>query len=425
MFVYGERMRKEEFHEKTETRMNPELGRVLGNCALLGQTGLSHAGRPVIQRIYPMYSTLAEERCKKIYAIRKTEQGTMVQILADINTDTDNSGYQIPGKRPNQQFDSCNALYIHIEDYYTQNPSRSVNDLDLEDPQNGFSQEKQRIYPLLTRALQKVFYQGHREEEDWKAHYKFNTRRFGYNLASEIIPGIEKGEDYRAGARLIGATTREAPDDGFVNIVQTGLGTGRKQKVHEVGHVLENQMGVGDFLNVHRFLRARSRKDSVTAGAGWEGMSRVTTYNAYLPEMNIYTDRYGTEPRLGRMAMAGRKLNIFTGGQERVDRAFAQKSNSEDTHYATGYYDDPVDGPVGGPEAHNRYSTELISTTAELFASKTNADYLMRTDPARAAFFLYMANRPLYDEVKKEFYTLLREADMPPDITLGRLIHVN
>ncbi len=238
MFAYGERIKKEEFHEKMETRMNPELGRVLGNCALLGQAGLSHAGRPVIQRIYPMYSTLAEERCKKIYAIRKTEQGTMVQILADINTDTDNSGYQIPGKRPNQQFNSCNALYIHIEDYYTQNPSRSVSDLDLENPQNGFSREKQRFYPLLTRALQKVFYQGHREE-DWKEHYKFNTRRFGYNLASEIIPGIEKGEDYRA------------------------------------------------------------------------------------------------------------------------------------------------------------------------------------------AFFFYMANRTLYDEVKEEFYTLLREADMPPDITLGRLIHVN
>lgn len=421
MFVYGERGKKEESHEKMETRMNPELGRVLGNCALLGQTGLSHAGRPVIQRIYPMYSCLAEERCKKIYAIRNMQQGTMVQILADINTDTDNSGYQIPGKRPNQQFDSCDTLYNHIEEYYRQNPSRSESDLDLGNLQNGFSQEKQRVYPLLTRALQKVFYQGHREEEDWKDHYKFNTRRFGYNLASEIIPGIVKGKDYRAGARFVGATTREEADDGFINIVQTGLGTGRKQKVHEVGHVLENQMGVGDFLNVHRFLRARSRTDSMMRGAGWEGMSGVTAYDAYLPEMNIYTDRYGTEPRLGRMAMVGRKLNIFTGGQERVDRAFAQKSNSEDTHYATGYYD----SQVGGPEAHNRYSTELISTTAELFASKTNADYLMRTDPARAAFFLYTANRPLYDEVKEEFYTLLREEDMPPSITLGRLIHVN
>lgn len=349
------------------------------------------------------YAFLAMERATEIAENRRAhsehpEYSPDVFLIQDVNGDVNNTIYNIPGKTQGQIFNGIRGL-SHFLDIQCNQYAFGEMGRDLNDNKDDFNSPLKDVQPFLTQALQNVLFP--------RGVYRFDVTKPGFELAGDIMPTV-KDTDYIVGSRGFGATT--SVNSNGMNQIDMGMGTGEKQKVHEVGHVLENKMNVGDFLKVHRFLRARTRGENVIHRAGWQGMSTLDAYDAYLPEMKIYEDKYGSTPSLSVAAMVGRKINPFQG-QRSIDRVFAQKSNSEDTHYATGFYGND--------------STELISTTAELFASKTNVGYLINQDPFRAAFFLYMANKDIFRELEEEYEnSLLRDRGFVP-IPLERVIHVD
>lgn len=358
----------------------------------------------------PPYEVLAFDRALEIAGRRANEKPDIDNcplkrwMVSDINNDYDNTIYGIPYKREGQRFENVIDFlnFLHNQVYY-------IGDnigMDLERA-GGFSEGLMTVKEVLSKALREVLFPNN-------TTYIFNVRREGFDLAQEIMPNIEKDVDYTVRKGGMGATTKVKYKDGYMNIITMGKGAGNKQEVHEVGHVLENRMVVEDFLKVHRFLRARSREDTDIEDTGykWEynnwKLPMLYSYNAYLPELKIYEDRYRKEPDSSLSAAIWDRV---IGGQRKLDRLLAQSSNSEKTRYATSY------------NKEDYYKTEFISTTAELFASKTNVQYLIKHDPFRAAFFLYMANRGLYNAVSDKYTIQARRENVNTD--LNRIIHVN
>lgn len=132
---------------------------------------------------------------------------------------------------------------------------------------------------------------------------------------------------------------------------------------HEAGHKLETEMGVEDFAHVHRFMRARAKADAAPREGEY-------TYNTYMP----VTGPLGT---------------------------VSARQNNLPWNYASKVYGvDPVTGK--GKEEDN-YDTEFISTGLALFSQPEEARSLIENDPQRAAFLLYLANKPVFAQIKAAY----------------------
>lgn len=330
--------------------------------------------------------------------------------LQEVNNDTDNSIYNIPGKDPGKQFSNIVELKDHLNSINGQYGREIGTDIIVTGSNAySFNGSLQSVKQILSDILIDVLFP---MDENGKQMYIFNENQSGFDLAKDIMPSIEKDRHYTAKSvytEIAGVTTEEY-NETIKNKIEMGWGTGPKQEVHEVGHVLENEMTVDDFLKVHRFIRARTnRNNPELLNVGWPDFSVINAYNAYLPEMNIYEQAYGNKPGLDKLSMISTKLNPLKG-QNGVDKLFAQKSNSMDTHYATGFYSD--DG------------TEFISTTAELFASGDHTMELIKEDPFRAVFFLYMTNRnDIFPLVSRKYNESMQDGN--DRISLEKLIHVD
>ena len=88
------------------------------------------------------------------------------------------------------------------------------------------------------------------------------------------------------------------------------------------------------------------------------------------------------------------------------------------TSYATQINDQNV------PIVRQNFSTEFVSTTAELLATERGARTLFSADPTRAAMFFYVANRSLFNQLEREFQN--RQAAHPPlaVISLRNFLHI-
>lgn len=345
---------------------------------------------------------IAERRLKKIYK-RLTGVNppqNFQHIIPFVSQDIlhGNNNYGLPQnivQNVNQNIQQANQTILNYINNIQNNPLSS----DLNHAQNGFNNNlgdpntQNSTLWILRNSLNNILFPNNQYIFP-PGNYFFESDK-GFELASRIMPTVA-GNDYTKGYRLFGGSTSDN------NHIEYGLGTGPNQIVHEVGHVLENKMGIEEYIHVHRFLRARTRNNQMSVNAGWRRMSTGDAYNAYLPALNIFTQNYGNPPVNSPINMGLYKLS---GGQQKLDRAFAEGSNSEAISYATminSNYDD---------------NGEFISTTAELFASAENAHQLIDNDPLRAAFFLYMANRPIYNQVSNDFQ------QNQPQVNLDNLIH--
>lgn len=198
-----------------------------------------------------------------------------------------------------------------------------------------------------------------------------------------------------------------------------GLGVGPSQVVHENFHLVENNLLVDDFANLHRFLRMRTDDSVPDRPAGWgSAPTGGTGYNAELPPMAFQNaisrsmHSYHSMFLFGLHNAGNAVLSLLTPdprGQQYIDDFFLQESNSETTNYATLYRED------GG------YATEFLSTTGELFSTERGVTELINSDPTRAAMFIYLTNRPLFMELNRSF----QWTQPGPDIqTLKQFLHL-
>lgn len=226
--------------------------------------------------------------------------------------------------------------------------------------------------------------------------------------AGAPLPVVDIGDDIDFG----GSTTA------FHDINRTGeqdygLFAGPSQVMHEQGHHIENYLGVNDFVNLHYYLyrhtnptpNAQDRRSGWNKLFGFEKniMTGGPGYNIHLPEMkfqNIISRNLpsGNDLMLYWLFNAGNAalyeiLSLF-GAQERgqqfIDDFFLQESNSNSTSYASLY----------DPET---YETEFMSTTAELLSTARGAQEVINNDPTRVVLFIYLTNRPLYQQINGDF----------------------
>ena len=252
-----------------------------------------------------------------------------------------------------------------------------------------------------------------------------NRRRFANAAAHPIPQAIDIGH------RSVGAMTGIdiQPQRGAQSY---GLAVGPSQVVHENGHLLENNLGVDDFANLHRFLLMRTEQ----AGTGWrqtgwgDPPTGGTGYDAELPQMdfqNSVSRRLASNHSFPRFALfnAGNYLlSLLTPdrirGQRFIDDFFLQESNSMTTSYATQVNDQ---NNQNAQSVQRHFSTEFVSTTAELLATERGARTLFSADPTRAAMFFYVANRSLFNRLEREFQNLQAHAHLD-EISLRDFLHI-
>ncbi len=208
-----------------------------------------------------------------------------------------------------------------------------------------------------------------------------------------------------------------------------GLGAGPSQVMHEQGHHLENYLGVNDFANLHNYLYRHSDPTQPNRESGWNRLAgfKLNTptggpgYNIKFPEMhfqNVISRNLHSGNGLIRFGLfnAGNALlyeaaSLFGQpgrGQQFIDDFYLEESNSNSTGYASHYKS------IG-------YGTEFLSTTAELLSTVRGAQAVINSDPTRVAMFLYLANRPLYQQVDQLFQ---QSPNNPLGITLDQFLHI-
>lgn len=203
-----------------------------------------------------------------------------------------------------------------------------------------------------------------------------------------------------------------------------GFAAGPSQVVHEHGHLLENNLGVHEFANLHRFLRMRSKSDD-QGKTGWGISGSGWGYIAELPPMEVQNwlsrrlPSYHSAVLCGLFNLGNWSLSLATKlmtlglardrGQRFVDDFFLQESNSETTSYATQIYSD--------------YSTEFVSTTAELLSTVRGARKVIEADPTRVAIFFYLADKGFYNDLKVEFKKRQKQAGLEP-VSLDEFLHI-
>lgn len=203
-----------------------------------------------------------------------------------------------------------------------------------------------------------------------------------------------------------------------------GFAAGPSQVVHEHGHLLENNLGVHEFANLHRFLQMRSKSDD-QGKTGWGISGSGWGYIAELPPMEVQNwlsrrlPSYHSAVLCGLFNLGNWSLSLATKvmtlglardrAQRFVDDFFLQESNSETTSYATQIYSD--------------YSTEFVSTTAELLSTERGARKVIEADPTRVALFFYLADKGFYNDLKVEFKKRQKQAGLEP-VSLDEFLHI-
>ena len=210
---------------------------------------------------------------------------------------------------------------------------------------------------------------------------------------------------------LFGGSTDVPRSYNETGIQSYGWGAGPSQVMHEQGHHIENNLGVDDFANLHNYLYRHTNPDSPDRVSGWNSLFGETQdtsfggtgYNIDFPEMNF-------QNVISRNIHSGNELSLFylfnglrgilyiiaslfgleKYAQEFIDNFYLQESNSNSTSYASLY--DP-----------SNYSTEYLSTTAELLSTEIGAETVIKADPARIAIFAYLTNKALFMQIDLEF----------------------
>lgn len=194
--------------------------------------------------------------------------------------------------------------------------------------------------------------------------------------------------------------------------------------LHELGHHLEDHVSPAEFATVHNFLRARSRQhaggiaDMRTVGYNtlWGGTPTETGYDIEAPRIRTGRDNRSLLGLVGRgfQFLAGRLFGRDWGARG-IENFFMGHANNRQVGYNTQVY--------GGS-----FSTEYISTTIEMLNRPDTARELVGKDPLRVALFLYIANRPVYNQVAQAFALGLQNHNNGnpaplPVRTLDHLIH--
>jgi hypothetical protein len=295
--------------------------------------------------------------------------------------------------------------------------------------------------------------------------------------AGGAIPGLPAGTDDRVleAADIFNRLAAPVPQLPPVNVRPMGLphaamnpngnldlgwAAARGNLVHEFGHHLENNLGPADFATLHNFLTARTRDAGATAvdADEMDGMhqagyffERHPGYDIDMPQINAgglagqrnpesLLSRV-TSPYVGLKQVLGRGLNatplryaslVGSGMKQQAGRlASAATGRREPRNWGGKGVEDffvhnANNAQIGYSAINHRFntgldvgSTEYLSTTTEFFNRPSHARELVRTDPLRAALFLYLANRPVYQQIRNAFDA--QQAD--PNAHLDRLIH--
>lgn len=171
--------------------------------------------------------------------------------------------------------------------------------------------------------------------------------------------------------------------------------------LHELGHHLENNLSYLDFATLHNFLRARSKGNTMRK-VGYQPLlgreSSEIGYNTENPDLQM--------PGSPSLLKTGMAAIPNTWGNEAagnvINRFVMDNSSTDQTSYHS------LSDRSGG--------TEFLSTTIHFFSDPTAAFNLVRKDPFRVAFFIMMANKPVYEEIKAAFTQKTR-------IDLDTLLH--
>lgn len=308
-----------------------------------------------------------------------------------------------------------------------------LNELVIQRVNNAIKDSKKSWFSPGGRGIQEL------KTKDWtgwlpylinyfdlvKGTTRFNVLAFGQqhqNAQNPIPPAVPN--QVEIGIAPAGGYTKleVAPSVGEQSY---GFATGPSQVVHEHGHLLENNLGVNDFANLHRFLRARSRSDQ-QRDTGWGTLTGTGKgYDAELPPMefqnwlsrNMPSNHSVTKFLLYNfgnwmLSLSTKLLTLDLArnyAQQFVDDFFLQESNSETTSYAT--------------QINGGYSTEFVSTTAELLSTERGARKVIEADPTRVALFFYLADKIFYGQLDRSFKARQRRSGQQV-MSLDEFLHI-
>lgn len=233
---------------------------------------------------------------------------------------------------------------------------------------------------------------------------------------------------------LINMPQASMQDGGVMNI---GWAVTRGNLLHELGHHLENNLSPLEFATLHSFLRARVSSNAMRQNNGNRNVGYFfengTGYNIHNPSINagIWWNATQKTP-LRYLGMIGRDL-IFQFGRL-LSRMFDNRS-----------FENVMSVPIDNFFVHNannsqisynsllhqggNSSSEYLSTTVEIFNHPQHLREFIDKDPLRIALFLYLANRPEFNDVALRFRQSLRNQVGPNPlrrrrVRLEKLIHV-
>ena len=311
-----------------------------------------------------------------------------------------------------------------LEDVYL--PLISVNNFpnNLQFEHRGFSQRRLGLskdpgkLPEMNLSMHNISMPRKREFKE--AGYRIN-KLISIDGHRNLLTGVNISP--RPLREPFGAITRYDTKFDENGEMEFGLGTNVAQIMHELGHHIENHLSFHDFMLVHHFLQTRSLPSRVTRTVGWitldkngkaipnlisgdgynvEHISLDPTSDTYTPPIQpdeIPPQSTAEEFRSAQMANAARysRTQFFLGKrlahEKAIDEWFRINSNSSKTSYYTMFKSGPNDA----------YNTEFLSTTFELLASSESAILLIKRDPKRVAFLIYLTNKDLFYNIDEHF----------------------
>ncbi len=180
---------------------------------------------------------------------------------------------------------------------------------------------------------------------------------------------------------------------------------------HELGHHLEANLGVEDMTRLYRGLYART----FSAPVVHHDPASLEWHHPHLPIPDQGIRRTGQRPNnthygldlfLPPTGITPTPLPPFIAVGDTAQNAL--KNPSDDQSYRSQELAYPATVTTYTDTGHvyttqPSYSTEFLSTTAEMMTRPRNARLLVETDPMRVALFLKVANPRIYAEVQHNF----------------------
>ena len=214
-----------------------------------------------------------------------------------------------------------------------------------------------------------------------------------------------------------------------------GLGTGMSQVMHELGHHIENHLDIHSFVLLFRFMLSRTdpnlqerksgaanfdeqQKSIIEGPTGGVGLNTGHSYFSVKQNRVIFeppfTSKQTEEKNLHENSVAQFMLRQAKNGVKylllkpvlghrraqsvAIDADFRETSISPGLSYDTHY-------------KKKGYFTEFISTTIEMLSTSQGAKSIIKSDPKRVAFFIYLTNRAIFNRIDGHFQAAQR---IPP-----------